>query len=124
MYLLWGKKMKITDNDLKKATEKKNGILKGNMNRLDELRKEQVLIALDYQKKKLSKGAFTQKMLRIRNEIKEIKKRNFGLVQEWITIDDRYQDQHPEKYLKPTIEELKEKLKDKNIEVEKWRTEV
>lgn len=111
----------INEADWKQAETTKDTILRENKIRIQAIEKEQVEWAIKLKKREVEFSEYQMKLLGFRNEIAEIKKRNFALVREWVRVDAAYREQNPEKFAVKTLDELQEDLEKKGVKVDKWR---
>jgi len=95
----------ISKEEIDNANTLKQSILKGNRDRVAKLLEKQVELNKQLKLRKLPYNSFRVNMLKIRNELTEIRKRNVKLVNECMDANDKYRSQSPEKEMK-TIEEI------------------
>lgn len=111
----------MDEAEWKNAEETKNQVLSENNKRLEVLKQEATLLAISLKKREIEENDYRMKLLAIRTEDEEIRRRNFKLVQEFIKVDLEYRKEHPEKFRVKTMEELEERLEKDGIKVDNWR---
>jgi len=111
----------IDEKEIKSARKKKDGILKGNKERMEEIKNEMLELDKQRENERGNPTSILLKFRKLKQEMKEIKKRNVKLVNTWLNSYSEYKKGNPKKLI--TMKEAKKKLMERGEELEEWRLE-